>query len=410
MTVRRSALALTALTALTAASAAFAPAAVAEDSPAPSGKLPSGLYGDSDPTYDGVYRQSLALLAQHTAGVEPAAKAVDWLTGQQCADGSFAPFRADPSADCDAKTPVDTNQTATAVQALAALGGHDEVVGKAVDWLKSAQNNDGGWGYMPGGDTDTNSTSLVIGALAATGSKADAVTSKKDKTPGDALLGLSLKCADGGAFAFQPEKNGDLTANEDATAAGVLGGLGSSLVVTKGDSAARTACEKPADARAAAANGAAHLAGVLEKDGHLTSAMPGAEDQPDTGNTADAVTALYAAGLTDAAKKPLAWLEKNGPAWAKQSGPSGWAQLVLTAHATGTDPRAFGGTDLVAGLNATGPAPKSAEQTPSAQDSAEQATDEDGPQISVWWIVGVGLLVGAGVGLMISLRNKSGRK
>ncbi|MYW59306.1 MULTISPECIES: prenyltransferase/squalene oxidase repeat-containing protein [unclassified Streptomyces] len=410
MTVRRSALALTALTALTAASAAFAPAAVAEDSPAPSGKLPSGLYGDSDPTYDGVYRQSLALLAQHTAGVEPAAKAVDWLTGQQCADGSFAPFRADPSADCDAKTPVDTNQTATAVQALAALGGHDEVVGKAVDWLKSAQNDDGGWGYMPGGDTDTNSTSLVIGALAATGTKADAVTSKKDKTPGDALLGLSLKCADGGAFAFQPEKNGDLTANEDATAAGVLGGLGSSLVVTKGDSAEQTACEKPADARAAAANGAAHLAGVLEKDGHLTSAMPGAEDQPDTGNTADAVTALYAAGLTDAAKKPLAWLEKNGPAWAKQSGPSGWAQLVLTAHATGTDPRAFGGTDLVAGLNATGPAPKSAEQTPSAQDSAEQAADEDGPQISVWWIVGVGLLVGAGVGLMISLRNKSGRK
>ncbi len=138
--------------------------------------------------------------------------------------------------------------------------------------------------------------------------------------------------------------------------------------------------------------------------------MPGAEDQPDTGNTADAVTALYAAGLTDAAKKPLAWLEKNGPAWAKQSGPSAWAQLVLTAHATGTDPRAFGGTDLVAGLNATGPAPKSAKQTPSAQDSAEQATDEDGPQISVWWIVGVGLLVGAGVGLMISLRNKSGRK
>ncbi|MFF7027323.1 prenyltransferase/squalene oxidase repeat-containing protein [Streptomyces albidoflavus] len=410
MTVRRSALALTALTALTAASAAFAPAAVAEDSPAPSAKLPSGLYGDSDPTYDGVYRQSLALLAQHTAGVEPAAKAVDWLTGQQCADGSFAPFRADPSADCDAKTPVDTNQTATAVQALAALGGHDEVVGKAVDWLKSAQNDDGGWGYMPGGDTDTNSTSLVIGALAATGTKADAVTSKKDKTPGDALLGLSLKCADGGAFAFQPEKNGDLTANEDATAAGVLGGLGSSLVVTKGDSAERTACEKPADARAAAANGAAHLAGVLEKDGHLTSAMPGAEDQPDTGNTADAVTALYAAGLTDAAKKPLAWLEKNGPAWAKQSGPSAWAQLVLTAHATGTDPRAFGGTDLVAGLNATGPAPKSVEQNPSALDSAEQATDEDGPQISVWWIVGVGLLVGAGVGLMISLRNKSGRK
>ncbi|MFC7467860.1 prenyltransferase/squalene oxidase repeat-containing protein [Actinomadura keratinilytica] len=145
--------------------------------------MPSGLYGDSDPTYDGVYRQSLALLAQHTAGVEPAAKAVDWLTGQQCADGSFAPFRAEPSADCDAKTPVDTNQTATAVQALAALGGHDEAVGKAVGWLKAAQNDDGGWGYTPGGDTDTNSTSLVIGALAATGTKAARSPRRRTRPP-----------------------------------------------------------------------------------------------------------------------------------------------------------------------------------------------------------------------------------
>ncbi|MFD5028400.1 prenyltransferase/squalene oxidase repeat-containing protein [Streptomyces sp. NPDC058373] len=413
MTVRRSALALTALTALTAASAAFAPAAVAEDSPAPSPsvRVPSGLYGDGDPTYDGVYRQSLALLAQDTAGVEPAAKAVDWLMGQQCEDGSFAPFRADPSAACDAKTPVDTNQTATAVQALAALGGHDKAVGKAVDWLKSVQNDDGGWSYTPGDDTDTNSTSLVVGALAATGTKAASVTSGKDRTPEDALLGLSLECAGGGAFAFQPEKNGDLNANADATAAGVLGGLGSSLVVTKGKTGAQPACEKPADARTAAANGAAHLAGLLEKDGHLTSTTPGAEDQPDIGNTADAVTALYAAGLTDAAKKPLAWLKKNGPAWAKQSGPSAYAQLVLTAHATGTDPRAFGSTDLVAALNATGPEPEADGKGGSdAQGGEEQAADEDGSQLSVWWIIGVGLLVGAGVGLMLSLRNKSGRK
>ncbi|WP_436736691.1 prenyltransferase/squalene oxidase repeat-containing protein [Streptomyces sp. BBFR102] len=411
MTVRRSALALTALTALTAASAAFAPVAVAEDSPtpSPSAKLPSGLYGEGDPAYDGVYRQSLALLAQDTAGVEPAAKAVDWLTGQQCEDGGFAPFRTDPSAACGAKTAVDTNQTAAAVQALAALGGHDKAVGKAVDWLKSAQNDDGGWGYVAGGATDTNSTSLVIGAFAATGTEAATVASKKDRTPEDALLGLSLECADGGAFAFQPEKNGDLFANEDATAAGVLGGLGSSLVVTRGESAARAACEKPADARTAAANGAAHLADVLEKDGHLTSAMPGAEDQPDVGNTADAVTALYAAGLTDAAKKPLAWLEKNGPAWAERSGPSAYAQLVLTAHATGTDPRDFGGSDLVAGLNATGPEPRS-DAKGAAGSGEEQAADEDGSRPGVWWIVGVGLLVGAGAGLVLSLRNKSGRK
>ncbi|EFF90770.1 secreted protein, partial [Streptomyces sp. e14] len=95
-------------------------------SPSPSGKaaLPDGLYGSTDPKYDGVWRQSLALLAQHTAGVRPAARAVDWLTGQQCADGSYAAFRADPARACDAKVMVDTNSTAAAVQALAALGGH----------------------------------------------------------------------------------------------------------------------------------------------------------------------------------------------------------------------------------------------------------------------------------------------
>lgn len=45
---------------------------------------------------------------------------------------------------------VDTNQTAAAVQALAALGGHDAVTDKAVGWLKSVQNEDGGWGYTAG--------------------------------------------------------------------------------------------------------------------------------------------------------------------------------------------------------------------------------------------------------------------
>lgn len=129
--------------------AGAAPAVAASPSPSPSKALPAGLFGTTDPTYDGVWRQSLALLAQHTVGVEPAAKAVDWLTGQQCANGAFAAFRAEPAKACDARTQVDTNSTAAAVQALAALGGHRAEVGKAVDWLKDNRNKDGGWGYSP---------------------------------------------------------------------------------------------------------------------------------------------------------------------------------------------------------------------------------------------------------------------
>ncbi|CAL9443138.1 hypothetical protein SUDANB15_02269 [Streptomyces sp. enrichment culture] len=402
MNVRRSAAVLAAVAVIGAA----APAA-ADSSPSPSRALPSALYGDGDPQYDGVWRQSLALLAQHTAGVEPPKAAVDWLTGQQCADGSFAPYRADTAKACDAKTAVDTNQTAAAVQALAALGGHDDVTDKAVGWLKSVQNEDGGWGYTAGGASDTNSTSVVIGALTAVGEKPADVT-KDGKSPYDALLTLALPCdADGaGAFAFQPDKEGELVANADATAAGVLGSLGKGLVTGPGEGAkAKAGCEKADTPEQAAANGAAHLTDALAKDGHLTSALAGAEDQPDYGNTADAVVALAAQGATEPAGKSLAWLEENAADWAARSGPAAYAQLILAAHATGADPRDFGGTDLVEQLTATGPTP-SEETTRATNDEEDEKKDGSDSGFGVWWFVGVCLVAGIGIGFLISGRAK----
>ncbi|KEG42498.1 prenyltransferase/squalene oxidase repeat-containing protein [Streptomyces althioticus] len=400
MNVRRSAAVLAAVAVLGAA----APAA-ADSSPSPTPQaLPSALYGDTDPQYDGVWRQSLALLAQHAAGAEPPKAAVGWLTGQQCADGSFAPFRADPSAACDAKTMVDTNQTAAAVQALAALGGHDAVTEKAVGWLKSVQNEDGGWGYTAGGPSDTNSTSVVVGALAAVGEKPGEVT-KSGKSPYDALLGLELPCTGegAGAFAYQPEKDGSLTANTDATAAGVLGALGKGLLVEPGKGDGPGSCVKATTPEQAAANGAAHLAGALAAKGYLLASTPGAEDQPDFGNTADAVVALAAQGDTAQAEKSYAWLEKNAGDWAAQSGPGAYAQLILASHATGADPRDFGGTDLVKQLQAAGPAAPG--KTTEATEKAEDEKDSDSP-FGVWWFVGVCLVAGIGIGFLISNRTK----
>ncbi|WP_051871964.1 prenyltransferase/squalene oxidase repeat-containing protein [Streptomyces sclerotialus] len=390
--------------------AAAAPAAFA-DTPAPSAspKLPKGLYGSTDPKYDGVWRQSLALLAQDTAGVRPADRAVDWLAGQQCADGAFTAYRADEKQDCDAKTMRDTNQTAAAVQALAAVGGHADTVRKGVSWLKSAQNDDGGWGSAAGAPSDANSTSIVIGALTATGTKASALPEKDGTSPYDALLTFRLGCdvkeADRGAFAFQP-KDGKLTANADATAAAVTGAVGKGFVVEPGGHAAKkTSCEEAAeDAQGAANSGADHLVSVMDAHGHhLMSAMPGAEDQPDVGTTADAVVALAAAGRPDDAKQPLEWLRGHSAAWAKQSGPAAYAQLILAAHATGADPRDFGGTDLVAKLNATGPKPAS---DGSASQADEKDAEQDGGGISVWWVVLVGLAAGAGIGFLLSGRRK----
>ncbi|AJT67379.3 hypothetical protein T261_5763 [Streptomyces lydicus] len=397
--------------------AAAAPAAYADAAPSASPKkLPDGLYGTKDPQYDGVWRQSLALLAQHTAGVRPAASGIGWLTGQQCADGSFTAFRADPGKACDAKTMRDTNQTSAAVQALAALGGHDRAVKKAVSWLKSVQNKDGGWSSMPGSPSDANSTSVVIGALTAAGEKPASVT-KGGKSPYQALSAFQLGCdakeGERGAFAFQP-KDGKLAPNADATAAAALGALGKGFAVAPAGNGvnvpvkALTCKDGKSDAKGDPKRSAqaadAYLVAQLDRNGqHLLSAMPGAEQQPDVGNTADAVVALAAGSHGGAAQKPLKWLEKNSADWAKQNGPAAYAQLVLAAHATGTDPRSFGGTDLVAALNATGPEPAGTAAPSAAPDKDAKDNDDSGIP---WWIIGVGLAFGAGIGFLISGRKK----
>ncbi|MGW0564100.1 prenyltransferase/squalene oxidase repeat-containing protein [Streptomyces sp. NPDC003016] len=422
--LRRSAATVLAASAVLCASAATA--AVAAPSPSPAPVIPSGLYGEKDPTYDGVWRQSLALLAQDTVGVKPAGKAVSWLVGQQCDSGGFASFRADAAEPCTAKTMVDSNATAAAVQALNALGGQEAAVEKGVGWLKSAQNKDGGWGYNPGSPSDANSTSVVIGALAAAGEKPGEVKSPKGRSPYDALVTFSVPCdakTGGGAFAYQPDKDGRLAPNADATAAGVLGGLGKGLDAEAGkDSRGDTkdaesgACVKgePTPARAVA-NGAAYLDGVLAETGHLdTPPMPGAENteaQPDFGNTADAVVALAAQGGAAQAQKPLKWLEKNAAGWAEEHGPAAYAQLIFAANATGTAPENFGGADLVKGLNATGPAPEAAgksAETPAGK-SADEKKDSDGG-FGAWWIVAVFFVASAGAGILFSGRKKKNRQ
>ncbi|MER5291161.1 prenyltransferase/squalene oxidase repeat-containing protein [Streptomyces pharetrae] len=407
MNFRRSAAALAAAAVIGVVATPVAQAADPSPSATPSVAIPSGLYGSGDPTYDGVWRQSLALLAQDAVGVRPAGQAVDWLTGQQCANGAFASFRADTATACDARTMLDTNATSAAVQALAALGGHDAVTGKAVGWLKSVQNKDGGWGFGAGSPSDANSTSIVIGALAAVGEK-PAEVRKGGKSPFDALLGLALPCdgKDGGAFAYQPDKKGGLAANADATAAGVLGALGKGLDAEAGEKAAASKCADAKTPEQAAANGAAYLTGAVAKDGHLVSALPGAEDQPDFGNTADAVVALAAQGGAERAAKPLKWLEENSAGWAKQSGPAAYAQLIFAALATGSEPRDFGGTDLVERLNATGPAPQAAGKDESKQDDAADKADAGDDDNGMWWVIGALFVGGIGIGFLLSGRKK----
>ncbi|MYT36482.1 hypothetical protein GTY66_10490 [Streptomyces sp. SID8356] len=415
MTVRRSAAAL-ATTAVLLGTAA--PLAVAAPSPSPSAELPSGLYGTTDPTYDGVWRQSLAFLAQKIEYVTPSPQAVTWLLEQQCDSGAFASYRPDASKPCDASTVMDTNATAAAVQALAELGGQREAADNGADWLKSVQNEDGGWGYNPGSPSDANSTAVVIGALARTNVPVAELTTADGSTPYTALQALAIPCGkeDGGAFAYQPGKKGELVANDDASAAAVLGLLGKGMAVGNSNAVKDPVCRKGDDLtpEESAQNGAHYLAATLAASPHLEQPpMPGAEEsepQPDFGNTADAVVALAASGHKDKAAASMTWLEQNSKAWAQQGGPAATAQLIFAAHATGTDARGFGGVDLVKQLNATGPAPATTSAPPSPKPTGGQASDsaksDDGGGPGLWWLIGVGLVLGAGIGFLLSMRRK----
>jgi hypothetical protein len=415
--LRRSAAALAVTVVL---GAVAAPGASAAPTPSPAA-LPSGLYGKGDPTYDGVFRQSLALLALERAGVKPAAKAVDWLVGQQCDNGSFPAFRPDAATPCDAKTQPDTNMTAAAVQALGALGGQDAALKKAVGWLKSVQNKDGGWPSWPGSPSDANSTSIVIGALHTAGEKPADVKSKDGRSPLQTLLDFRADCGkpeDRGAFGFQPDKGGKLAANADATAAVVTAASGRGGFVIdvpkekdRPVGSAPDCKEELTTPEAAASAGSAYLARTLESNGgHLkTPPMPGAgaTDAPDFGNTADAVVALAADGHKDAAGKAADWLAKNSAKWARDSGPGAYAQLIFAAHATGADPASFGGADLVGQLTATGPAPQAQK---AADDTEKETADEDGGSSATWWIVGVAFVASMGAGFLISGRNKKNQQ
>ncbi|MGK5642934.1 prenyltransferase/squalene oxidase repeat-containing protein [Streptomyces sp. URMC 126] len=410
-------------------SAVAIPAAVADASPAassPSSAAP-GLYGSADPKFDGVFRQSLAFLAQHATGVAPAKQAVDWLAGQQCADGGFPGFRADTGKPCDAAKDEFPDQTAAAVQALAAVGGRGAQVEKGLAWLKGHQNADGGWGMNPGAESNANSTAAAVGAFAAAGQDPAKIRSKDGKSPYDALLTFQLGCDapedQRGGFGWAPQK-GKLTADNFASAAATTAALGKGYLVEpagdgkKDEPVKPLACSgdsddggkgKPKDAPAAAAASAAYLAKKLDAGhGRLETSMPGAPKGPDYGTTADAVTALAAGGHREAAGKALDWLKSADSktlAWAEgdnhKGDPGRLAKLVLAARAAGADPRDFGGTDLVAKLNATGPAPESA-----ATSDEEKKDDEKDSSSGTWWFVAVAFVAAVGVGFLFSNRRK----
>lgn len=141
-----------------------------------------------------------AMLALAQVGEASDQAATKWLQAEQADNGGF-------SADSRGGMGSDTNSTALAIQALVAAGvkPSEPSVKKAIDYLKTQQNKDGGFPYVTpseyGTDSDTTSTAWVLQALIAAGEDIEGkYWVKAAITPMGYLM--SMQNANG-AFAYQ---------------------------------------------------------------------------------------------------------------------------------------------------------------------------------------------------------------
>lgn len=317
----------------------------------------TGLYGAADPTYDGVYRQSLAIIGLTSHGVKPSAAAVTWLISQQCKDGSFQEFRADTTKPCDTvdaangKGP-DSNATSLALLALMSIDNTNlasqSVINKAVDsadaaglWLSKHQNADGGWSYYAGSPSDSNSTGL---ALAALGTQAPNRQQPNIVRGTKFLASLVTPCgaADGGALVYQKGSKPDGL----SSAQGLYGLVGSVPVRTAGKLGPAPKCAGNPTNRISS-----YLSTKLAGAGTLASSFG---DGPDYTATATAVVDLAAAGVArTAVSKATSALKSAAAGYATPAtGPNAAALglLLAVAKATGSNAKSFGGVDLLSTL------------------------------------------------------------
>ena len=192
----------------------------------------AGLFGSEDPTYDGAFRQGLALDALKAARVARSDRRVRradrWLIRQQCSNGLWLGYRADVTVACPSVDPAtfsgpDTNSTAMAMQGLAA----DRLFPRrhrALTSLRAAQSADGGFPFLAasGLTSDPDSTALTLQALIAVGVR-PSTWRKGSATPESALAAYQLGCAapaaDRGAFYYPGDQTPSVLATVQAVPA-----------------------------------------------------------------------------------------------------------------------------------------------------------------------------------------------
>jgi prenyltransferase beta subunit len=153
------------------------------------------MQSDTGMVGTGAFDHCLVTIALQNAGAELPEGTVEAIVGSQGEDGGwgFMPGQAS-----------DTNTTGLCLQALA-LTEDAESVDAGLAYLEVIQNEDGGWPYQNpsdfGTDSDTSSTALVVQAL---------IANEEDlagwNNPQDWLVSMQLKS---GAFSYQEAAPGD---------------------------------------------------------------------------------------------------------------------------------------------------------------------------------------------------------
>lgn len=319
-------------------------------SPANAAGPDAGLYGTTDPTYTGVQDQSLAILGLVSVGVEPSAAAINWLVSQQCLDGSFQPYRISIRTACGPSDPInysgpDSNSTALAALALNSVGKLTQAK-KAVNWLTKAgakaPNGTTGIAYYPsvGALPDTNSSALAYAAM--TGLGVDSAIVNQVRTY---LLAAITPCAQSGGAKYQGTDSG---VNNSASAQALFG----LEALTPAEPANKLAAN-PKCGKNKVTNLASYLSGQLKTG--LLSSFP--YDGTDFGNTAATVVSFNTMKIgKSSVSMAIAALKQNVNTWALKdgklnAGALGW--LLMSAQATDSNPKKFGGVNLVSTLTSS---------------------------------------------------------
>jgi hypothetical protein len=302
----------------------------------------AGLFGAADPTFDGVFRQSVGLLGLAAVGAPAPAPAVDWLAGQQCLDGSFEAYRASIRTSCQQPDIAnyagpDSNSTALAVMALRANGRIAQAE-RGINALLASQNPDGGWGYILTSASEANSTGLVLSALYGADGPRVAAARQRARS---FIASQQVDCRTPGDFGltFPPSRTANALASGQALIGIARKDVPFDPPMTYG-SLTGTTCSSWMTKKVAS-----YLSDLLVTTaGRIPSAMDPAD--VDWNATASAVIGLGAAGLgRPGVQAGVTALEANVREYGFAAGsasPAALGAILLVADIAGVDPRAFG--------------------------------------------------------------------